>query len=155
MLSNMGASLIKHGRITTTLAKAKALRPFIEKVITKAKRAAAFPKDEKGRWHKDALHQRRLALRKVRDQEAVALLFDEKVTQFLNRSGGDTRIYKLAPRRLGDAAPMALIEFVAADDPGHQKRRRKGAKASKAAAPATDAPAPEKPAAPAEGTASG
>jgi large subunit ribosomal protein L17 len=71
MLSNMAASLIEHGRIQTTLTKAKALRPFIEKVITKAKQAAA--KTEK----KDAIHLRRLALADVRNEEAITKLFNE------------------------------------------------------------------------------
>src|ERR1051325_4838756 len=98
MLSNLAASLIKHGRIQTTLTKAKALRPFIEKVITKAKKAAA--KTEK----KDALHLRRLALRDVRDEDAITPLFNEKYKEFENRSGGYTRIYKLGAPRLSDAA---------------------------------------------------
>jgi large subunit ribosomal protein L17 len=147
MLSNMGASLIKHGRIQTTLTKAKALRPFIEKVITKAKRAAAAAEK------KDAIHLRRLALRDVRDESAITLLFNEKVKQFEKRAGGYTRIYKLGPQRLGDAAEMALIEFVGADDVGYSKSRGKKArkpagkkapkaeKASAADAPKADAPA--------------
>src|SRR5690606_34447162 len=123
MLSNLSVALINHGRIQTTLTKAKALRPFIEKVITKAKKAAA--KAEK----KDKLHLRRLALRDVRDPAAIALLFDEKVTEFTNRPGGYTRIYKLGQQRLGDAAEMALIELVKADDPGYKKSKgKKGAK---------------------------
>src|SRR5438477_1879509 len=112
MLSNLAASLITHGRIQTTLAKAKALRPFIEKVITKAKQAAV--KTEK----KDALHLRRLALSDVRDETAVTLLFNEKYKDFVDRAGGYTRIYKLGQQRLGDAAELALIEFVKADDQG-------------------------------------
>ena len=72
-MSNMAASLITHGRIETTLAKAKALRPFVEKVITKAKQAAA--KTEK----KDAIHLRRLALSVVRDETAITKLFNETV----------------------------------------------------------------------------
>src|SRR5208282_2696969 len=115
MISNLAAALITHGRIQTTLTKAKALRPFIEKVITKAKRAAA--KTEK----KDAVHLRRLALRDVRDEDAVTLLFNEKYKEFANRNGGYTRIYKLGRQRLGDAAEMALIEFVKAQDPGYKK----------------------------------
>ena len=153
MLSNMAASLIKHGRIQTTLTKAKALRPFIEKVITKAKQAAA--KTEK----KDALHLRRLALSDVRDEDAVTSLFNEKYKEFANRNGGYTRIYKLGAR-ISDAAEMALIEFVKADDTGYKKTRRKSAKGKKAAAEPTTgevAPAPaETPAstpAPAEGEA--
>ena len=158
MLSNLAAALIRHGRIRTTLTKAKALRPFIERVITKAKRAAGRPDP------KDAIHLRRLALRVVRDEDAVTLLFNEKVKEFAERSGGYTRIYKLGPQRISDAAELALIEFVKADDPGYKKSRRKGGaakakkggkKAGKAKAePAAEAPAgeaaPEAAAAPAE-----
>jgi len=138
MLSNLSASLITHGRIQTTLAKARALRPFIEKVITKAKQSAA--KSVKA----DAIHLRRLALQDVRDESAVTLLFNEKYKEFEKRSGGYTRIYKLGARRVSDAAEMAIIEFVKADDPGYKKS--KGRKASKpkqaAAAPAEAAEAP-------------
>jgi large subunit ribosomal protein L17 len=98
MLSNLAASLIKHGRIETTLTKAKALRPFVEKVVTKAKNAAA--KTEK----KDILHLRRLALADVRDENAITKLFNETHKEFTNRSGGYTRIYKLGAQRRGDAA---------------------------------------------------
>jgi large subunit ribosomal protein L17 len=146
MLSNLGASLIKHGRVQTTLTKAKALRPFIEKVITKARQAAA--KTEA----KDAIHLRRLALRDIRDEGAVKLLFTEKHKEFANRPGGYTRIYKLGAR-ISDAAEMALIELIAADDPGYKKKSRKNAAKSKkaakaktvetpAAAPAVEASAP-------------
>jgi large subunit ribosomal protein L17 len=124
MLSNMAASLIEHGRIQTTLTKAKALRPFIEKVITKAKQAAA--KKEK----KDAIHLRRLALADVRNEDAIAKLFNELHKEFTNRNGGYTRIYKLGAQRQSDAAELALIEFVKADDPGYKKQ--KGKKAAKA-----------------------
>jgi large subunit ribosomal protein L17 len=147
MLSNLAAALITHGRIQTTLTKARVLRPFIEKAITKAKHASA--KSEK----KDALHLRRLVLSDIRDETAVTLLFNEKVKEFTNRSGGYTRIYKLGPQRLGDAAEMALIEFVKADDTGYKKSRGKKSSArsrkpkAPAAAPAAEAPA-ETPAAP-------
>ena len=143
MLSNLAASLIQHGRIETTLTKAKALRPFIEKLITKAKKAAA--KTEK----KDALHLRRLAHADLRDENALTALFNEKYKEFANRNGGYTRIYKLGVPRLNDAAEMALIEFVKADDTGYKKSKRKSGKGKKAAAEA--APAAEAPAAPAEG----
>lgn len=139
MLSNMAASLITHGRIETTLTKAKALRPFIEKVITKAKQAAA--KSEK----KDAIHLRRLALSDVRDETAITKLFNESYKEFANRNGGYTRIYKLGQQRLGDAAEMALIEFVKADDQGYKKSKSKRspkakkAKATPAAAAAAEA----------------
>jgi large subunit ribosomal protein L17 len=152
MMSNLAAALINHGRIRTTLTKAKALRPFIEKVITKAKHAAG--KAEK----RDAVHLRRLALRDVRDEDAVTLLFNEKYKDFESRTGGYTRIYKLGPQRLGDAAEMALIEFVKSDDEGYKKSKgkKRSAKAPKAkAAPAAPAePAPEAPKAP-EGEAKG
>lgn len=152
MLSNLAAGLIQHGRIQTTLTKAKALRPFIEKAITRAKRAAA--KTEK----KDQIHLRRLVLGDIRDEDAVTRLFNETYKEFVNRNGGYTRIYKLGPQRISDAAEMALVEFVKADDPGYKKskgRRAKGKKAEKAPqaeapaaveaapAPAAEAPKPE------------
>ena len=137
MLSNLGASLIKHGRIETTLTKAKALRPFIEKVITKAKKAAAA--SEK----KDAIHLRRVALGDIRDEGAITLLFNEKVKQFEKRNGGYTRIYKLGPQRIGDAAELALIEFVGADDQGYKKPKKAAKKSGKKAAKADAAPAAE------------
>ncbi|MGC4074624.1 MAG: 50S ribosomal protein L17 [Nibricoccus sp.] len=143
MLSNLSASLITHGRIKTTVTKAKALRPFIEKVITKAKQASAKTEP------KDALHLRRLALRDVRDEDAVTLLFNEKHKEFANRNGGYTRIYKLG-KRVSDAAEMALIEFVKADDQGYKKSRKPAKKGKKKAA-AAEAPAAE--ATPAEGEA--
>ena len=149
MMSNLAAALITHGRIQTTLTKAKALRPFIEKVITKAKQAAAKTDP------KDALHLRRLAHSDVRDETALTLLFNEKHKEFTNRSGGYTRIYKLGQQRLGDAAELALIEFVKADDVGYTKSKgrrstkgRKSAPASAAPAETTPAAAPEAPAAP-------
>jgi large subunit ribosomal protein L17 len=126
MLSNLAASLIEHGRIQTTLTKAKALRPFVERVITKAKQAAA--KTEK----KDAIHLRRLALADVRNEDAITKLFNETYKEFVNRNGGYTRIYKLGAQRLSDAAELALIEFVKADDPGYKKSKGKKPKSKKA-----------------------
>src|SRR5581483_3413240 len=145
--SNLAAALITHGRVQTTLTKAKALRPFIEKVITKAKKAAA--KTDK----KDQIHLRRLALADVRDEVAITKLFNESHKDFANRSGGYTRIYKLGAQRMSDAAELALIEFVKADDPGYKKskgsRKAKGRKTGgKAKAPKADpAEAPAQPAA--------
>src|SRR3954470_12197189 len=142
MMANLATALITHGRIETTLAKAKALRPFIEKVITKAKKAAA--KTEK----KDAIHLRRLALSDVRDETAITKLFNELQKDFANPAGGYTRIYKLGQQRQGDAAEMALIEFVKADDPGYKKSKgkksSKGRKSPKAKTAKADA-APEAP----------
>jgi large subunit ribosomal protein L17 len=146
MLSNLAVALITHGRIQTTVTKAKALRPFVEKVITKAKKAAAATEK------KDKLHLRRLALADVRDPAAINLLFDEKVNEFANRAGGYTRIYKLGAQRLGDAAEMALIEFVKADDQGYKKTKRKPSKGKKAAAK-EEAPAESSEAASTEGEA--
>jgi large subunit ribosomal protein L17 len=128
MLSNLAASLIEHGKIQTTLTKAKALRPFVEKVITKAKKASVATDK------KDALHLRRMALKDVRNETAIATLFNEKVKEFANRPGGYTRIYKLGTLGRNDAAEMAQIEFVKADDPGYKKAKKPAAKAE--AAPA-------------------
>lgn len=128
LLSNLAASLILHGRIETTLAKAKALRPFIEKIITLAK--------------KGTLHHRRLALSRVRNVEAVAVLFNEKVGEFKDRPGGYTRIYKLGRQRQGDAAELALIELVAGSDQGYKKSRKKpSTKSAKTAESKVEAPA--------------
>jgi len=106
LLANLSSSLIENGRIKTTLAKARALRPSIEKAITLAKKAHATDDAAK------KVHYRRLAIARLRNKDAVKKLFDELVEQFVNRNGGYTRIYKLALPRLGDAAEMALIEFV-------------------------------------------
>ncbi len=144
MLSNLGAALIEHGRIQTTLTKAKALRPWIEKIITKAKKAGAIPRIEKNGKQvltPRALHLRRLALRDVRNEDMITKLFNETYKEFEKRTGGYTRIYKLGPRG-SDAAHMALIEFVKADDPGYGKRKRRPAKAKKAKAPKAQAAAP-------------
>jgi large subunit ribosomal protein L17 len=148
LLANLAASLITSGRIKTTLAKARALRPFIEKIITKAKKAAAIERKD-GKVQPAALHLRRLAMAEVRNEDAISLLFNEKVAQFAKRNGGYSRIYKLGNQRLGDAAEMALIEFVSADDPGYKKTSRPRKAAKKAAvaaeAPAAAAPAAEQP----------
>ena len=135
MLSHLAVALITHGRIQTTLTKAKALRPFIEKMITKAKRAAGMAKKP------EALHLRRLAMKDLRNEDALTQLFNETHKEFANRTGGYTRIYKLGPQRISDAAEMALIEFVKADDPGYKKNksRAKGKKSAKKPAPASDA----------------
>jgi large subunit ribosomal protein L17 len=117
LLSNLASSLIIHGRIKTTLAKAKALRPFAEKLITLAKRAKTASSAA------ESLHLRRQAIARLRNPEAVKVLFNEKVDEFLNRSGGYTRIYKVGPR-IGDAAEMGLIELIAASDEGYTKKAR-------------------------------
>lgn len=125
MLGNLSVALITHGRIETTLAKARALRPFIEKIITLAKKA------EKANDAARKLHFRRLAVARVRDKSAVAKLFDERVSEFVDRPGGYTRIYKIG-QRIGDAAEMALIELIDGNDEGYSKKPAK--KAAKKAA---------------------
>jgi large subunit ribosomal protein L17 len=144
MMGNLAVALITHGRIQTTLTKAKALRPFIEKVITLAKKAEAA--NDAAR----KLHFRRLAISRVRDKQAVAKLFDELVTEFTARSGGYTRIYKIG-QRVGDAAEVALIELIDGNDEGYSKKPAKKAtkKATKKAAKKEEAPAAEETEAPA------
>ena len=129
MMGNLSVALITHGRIETTLAKAKALRPFIEKVITLAKKA------EQANDAARKLHFRRLAIARVRDKKAVAKLFDERASEFANRPGGYTRIYKIG-QRIGDAAEMAFIELIDASDEGYDKPKRKSAPKAKAKAKA-------------------
>lgn len=136
MLGNLSVALIKHGRIRTTLAKAKALRPFIEKIITLAKKA------DQANDVARKLHFRRLAIARVRDKKAVAELFDNKVSEFSNRAGGYTRIYKLG-QRVGDAAEMGLIELIDANDEGYPKRPKKKATKSETKAKAKAEPEAE------------
>lgn len=126
LMGNLAAALIRHGRIQTTKAKAKALRPFIERIITLAKKA------ELAQDPAQKLHYRRLAIARVRDTQAVHQLFDERAKEFVNRPGGYTRIYKLVAR-LGDAAEMAIIELIDGADEGYNAGRRKAKSAKKAA----------------------
>jgi large subunit ribosomal protein L17 len=121
-MANMCCALIENGRIRTTLAKAKALRPSIEKIITLAKKAHISEDPAK------KVHYRRLAIARLRNKKSVQKLFDELAEDFVNRTGGYTRIYKLAIPRLGDAADMAIIEFVKASDKGYGKRKGSGKK---------------------------
>jgi large subunit ribosomal protein L17 len=99
MLANLATSLFEHGRITTTEAKAKRLRPYAEHLITFGKRGD--------------LHARRQVLKRLNDKSVVHTLFEEIGPRYADRPGGYTRIVKLGPRR-GDNAPMALIELVEA-----------------------------------------
>jgi large subunit ribosomal protein L17 len=127
MLANLATALFEHGRITTTEAKAKRLRPLAERLITFAKRGD--------------LHARRRVLTVVRDKSVVHTLFTEIGPQYAGRQGGYTRITKIGPRK-GDNAPMAVIELVepmaeqvVAEATGATKRAAKE-KAAAAAAPA-------------------
>lgn len=99
MLANLATALFEHGRITTTEAKARRLRPVAERLITKSRRGD--------------LHARRQVLTVIRDKSVVHTLFAEIGPRFENRPGGYTRITKIGPRR-GDNAPMAVIELVEA-----------------------------------------
>ncbi len=117
LLANIGSALIIHGQISTTLAKAKAVRPFVEKIIT-------FAKKSEGAKPEVALHYSRLAMARLRNKNAVKVLFNDKVSEFTNRQGGYTRIYKLGTR-IGDAAEMALIQLISADDEGYSSNKRK------------------------------
>ena len=138
MMGNLMTALITHGRIETTISKTRALRPVIEKIITLAKKA------EKANDAARKLHYRRLAIARVRDKKAVAKLFDERVSEFTDRSGGYTRIYKLG-QRIGDAAEMAIIEFVDGNDEGYSKRPKKKAVKKKAPKNAEEETATEDP----------
>ena len=100
MFRNMSASLIKHEQITTTVAKAKELRPYVEKLITLAKRGG--------------LANRRLAMSRLMDDTQLVKLFDVLAERYNDRNGGYTRIIK-AGIRASDAAPIAIIEFVDRD----------------------------------------
>jgi large subunit ribosomal protein L17 len=128
LVANLSCSLIDNGRIKTTLAKARALRPSIEKAITLAKKAHATDVAAK------KIHYRRQAIARLRSKDAVKKLFDELVEQFVGRNGGYTRIYKLAIPRLGDAADMAIIEFVEEI----QKKKAKKKRSSKKTKPKGD-----------------
>jgi large subunit ribosomal protein L17 len=97
MLANLVASLVLHGRVRTTLEKAKAARRLADRVITFGK--------------KGTLHHRRLALAALRQKDVVAKLFKDVAPQYQGRSGGYTRIIKLN-QRIGDSAPLALLEWV-------------------------------------------
>ena len=101
MFANMAAALVKHEQITTTLPKAKDLRPFVERLITLGK--------------KGGLSNRRLAMSRMRDQDQVAKLFDTLGERYKTREGGYIRIMK-AGFRYGDNAPMAVVELVDRDE---------------------------------------
>lgn len=100
LYANLTGALITHGRIETTEAKAKAVKPYAEKLITLGKRGD--------------LHARRLAMAELRSNDVVHTLFADVAPRFAERPGGYTRIVKLGPRQ-GDAAPMALLELVDSD----------------------------------------
>ena len=145
MLANLATALFEHGRITTTETKAKRLRPFAERLITKARRAD--------------LHNRREIMRVIRDKDVVHKLVAEIGPHFVDRPGGYTRIVKAMPRK-GDNAPMAVIELVAEATVTAEAEKARGTRFAKdqpkrSAAPAAGASSAETPAdgAPAEAAA--
>ena len=128
ILANLATALFEHGRIKTTETKARALRPYAEKLITHAK--------------KGTLHNRREVLKKIRDKDVVHNLFAEIGPFFADRNGGYTRIIKVEARK-GDNAPMAVIELVQEKTATSEADRARRVGASKAAAKAAPKPAPE------------
>ncbi len=126
MLSNMASSLILHKRLTTTVAKAKALRKYVEPMLTKSK--------------EDTTHSRRMVFAALQDKESIKELFGNISGKIANRPGGYTRILKLSATRLGDNADMCIIELVdfnetlleskqaAADKTTTTRRSRRGGK---------------------------
>ncbi|QSR87061.1 50S ribosomal protein L17 [Candidatus Methylacidiphilum infernorum] len=110
LIANLAKELIEHKRIKTTLAKAKALRPFAEKLVTLAK--------------KGTLHARRLVVRKIHSKKAARLLFKEIAPQMQGRIGGYVRIYKMG-NRLSDGAKMALIEWTEGQVPVENQKAQK------------------------------
>ena len=132
MLANMACSLIEHKRINTTVAKAKALRQFIEPLVTKSK--------------SDTTHNRRIVFSRLRQKEAVTELFRDVAVKVGERPGGYTRIIKLG-NRLGDNADMAMIELVDyneiynAGKPAKKKSTRRSRRGKSAGAVAAPAPA--------------
>ena len=137
MLSNMASSLILHKRITTTLAKAKALKTYVEPLITRSKEGTT--------------NSRRVVFRYLQNKFAVTELFKVVAEKVGDRPGGYTRVIKLGTRR-GDAAPIAFIELVDFDEnmaktpkAGAKKTRRSRKAAPKAEAPKAEAPVAEAP----------
>jgi large subunit ribosomal protein L17 len=128
LLANLATSLFEHGRIKTTEPKARALRPYAEKLITHAK--------------KGTLHNRREVLKKIRDKDVVHALFAEIGPFFADRDGGYTRIIKVEARK-GDNAPMAVIELVREKTVTSEADRARRVKASKKAAAPVAKPEPE------------
>jgi large subunit ribosomal protein L17 len=134
LLSNLATALFEHGKITTTEARARRLRPYAERLITFAKRGD--------------LSARRQVLTVVTDKSVVHTLFTEIGPQFATREGGYTRITKIGPRK-GDNAPLAVIELIQ-EEAEAKPRRRRARRSQPAARPAAAAAAPETTEAPAD-----
>ena len=134
MMANLATALFEHGKITTTEARARRLRPYAERLITFAKRGD--------------LSARRQVLTVVTDKSVVHTLFTEIGPQFATREGGYTRITKIGPRK-GDNAPLAVIELIQ-EEAEAKPRRRRARRSQPAARPAASAAAPETTEAPAD-----
>src|SRR5687767_11022654 len=133
LLSNLASSLILHKRISTTVAKAKALRKYVEPLLTRSK--------------DDTTHSRRMVFSYLQNKESVKTLFGEVASKIADRPGGYTRIVKLAETRLGDNAEMCLIELVDFNTPytkeeatqkGKTRRSRRGGKKAEGGAEAAE-----------------
>jgi large subunit ribosomal protein L17 len=134
LLRNQASALLLHERIETTVPKAKELKPFVERIITIAKRSLADTADPVR-----SVNARRLVARDIADKAVVTKLFDEIAPRFVERPGGYTRLLRLGHRR-GDSADVALIELVGSEfDPNAEPKTRKG-KAKKAAGEGADKP---------------
>jgi large subunit ribosomal protein L17 len=123
---NLMRALLINGRIVTTMAKAKAVRPYVEKLITRAKKAAALTETDRAAF----VHQVRLLRREVPDRKLLSLLVDVVGPMVKDRPGGYTRILRDAKNRLGDNGPRAIFEFVDrqaedVEDAPKPKRKRK------------------------------
>jgi large subunit ribosomal protein L17 len=129
LLRNQAEALLRHERIETTVPKAKELRPFVEKIITIAKRGVKA-NDAKGR----TLTARRLVMRDIVNEDVVAKLFDQLAPRFMERPGGYTRILKLGHRR-GDAAEMAQIELVGSEYDPKKAEAEKAAREAEGESP--------------------
>jgi len=131
LMKNLATSLIEQERIITTEAKAKALRPYAERLITLGKR--------------DTLHARRQAMRWIHGQPVAKKLFEELAPRYTARAGGYTRIVKVGARA-GDAAPMAMIQFLAAGEKTRKeaaaRRKKRGKETGKARAESGGSPEP-------------
>lgn len=129
LFRNLARDLFLHGQIRTTLAKAKAIQPFVEKMITKAKKG--------GDW------QKRLVAQHIGDHAIVTLLWQEAQTRFMNRSSGFTRIVKLG-QRVGDGGEEVIISFVDSQVPKPVAEKNKEEKASQTSATEKTVPKPKK-----------
>src|ERR1700704_2071248 len=109
MLRNQATALLRHEHLTTTVPKAKELRPFVERIITIAKRGVAS-----GAANGKALHARRLVMHDLQDQEVVAKLFDTLAPRFAARAGGYTRLLRIGYRK-GDSAEIAQVELIGSE----------------------------------------